>query len=457
MRALSLLSLLFGVLTACSPTGPAREKPAPASVASVASVASTTSAASATSTTTAPNFDPPAHPGSVGPALAEAGSDLLLTWVEPSGDFGSPLFQMRFARFRGDRWSAPVTVAQGKELFANWADFPGAISTGQEGEIVAHWLVKGADGYTAQLARSTDDGATWKPIGRLESDPRAGEHGFVSYAAEPGAAVRAFWLEGSEGGAMSLRSRRIASGILGPIELLDDRVCDCCQTTAAATPAGPVVVFRDRSEKEIRDVSALRRTASGWAKPVAVHADGWEISGCPVNGPAMAAVPAMPAMPAMPATSTMPRRLAVAWFTAAPPGPRVEVAFSEDGGATFGPAVVVDGGAGGAGGNRGAGGDHGDHGHPVGRVDVRLDPAGAAIVSWVAAPAGAGEHAAIYLRRIAADGKAGAAFEVPGTRSVRASGFPRMGRTGDRLLLAWVDDSGASHLHASLVPLAQVP
>jgi hypothetical protein len=196
-----------------------------------------------------------------------------------------------------------------------------------------------------------------------------------------------------------------------------------------------VVVFRDRSEKEIRDISALRRTAAGWAKPVAVHADSWEIPGCPVNGPAVAA-------------GAGGRNLAVAWFTAAPPGPRVEVAFSADGGASFGPPVVVDAG------------------HPVGRVDVKLDPlasagaagaaSAAALVSWVASAA-EGERSAIWLRRVGADGRAGAPFEVPGTRTVRASGFPRMGLAGDRLLLAWVDDAGPSRLHASLVPLSQVP
>ncbi len=428
MRALLLPSLFLLTLAACSPGSGTQEKPA-----------STATALTAATAPATPNFDPPANAASVGPALAEAGSDLLLTWVEPTGSFATPVFQMRLSRFSGGRWSAPVTVAQGKDLFANWADFPGAVAVDPTGgEIVAHWLVKGADGYQAQVARSTDSGATWKPIGPLEADPRAGEHGFVSYAAEPGG-VRAFWLEGSEGGSMSLRSRRIADGVSGPVELLDDRVCDCCQTGAVATPAGPVVVFRDRSEKEIRDVSALRHTAAGWAKPVAVHSDGWEIPGCPVNGPAVS-VGGVGGV-----GGPGGNHLAVAWFTAAPPGPRVEVAFSEDGGATFGPAVEVAGGA---------------AAPPVGRVDVRLDPAGAAIVSWVGpsgAASGAGEHAAIWLRRIGADGKAGTPFEVPDTRTVRASGFPRLGRSGDRLLLAWVDDTTASRLHASLVALSQVP
>jgi hypothetical protein len=402
MRSRLLLPLLFAL--ACSP-----DRPAPAPPAAPAA-----------------SLDPPAAPGSVGPALAAAGADLLLTWVEPSGSFATPVYQARFARFTGGRWSAPVTIAQGADLFANWADFPGAVA-GPGGEILAHWLVKSGESYAAHLARSTDGGATWKPLGLLQSDPAAGEHGFVSYAAEEGG-VRAFWLEGSEGGAMSLWSSRIASGPEGriePAERLDERVCDCCQTGAA----GSVVVYRDRSEREVRDISAIRRTAAGWSPPAAVHADGWEIPGCPVNGPAVAS------------RGAAGKRLAVAWFTSAPPGPRVLAAFSADGGATFGPPVLVDGG------------------HPVGRVDVKLDPLGAAVVSWVA-PAGSGDHAAIWLRRVGADGKAGPPSEVPDTRTVRASGFPRMGLSGgtvDKILLAWVDDGGPSRLRASLVPLSQVP
>jgi hypothetical protein len=385
----------------------------------------------------APTLDPPAAAASVGaalatvPALSGPGSELLLSWVQPSGAFGHPIFQLRLSRFTGDRWSTPVTVAEGDDLFANWADFPGVVA-GPKGEILAHWLAKSGDSYGAHLARSIDGGVTWNPFGKLEADPTAGEHGFVSYAADDGG-VRAFWLEGSEGGSMSLRSARIAAGgPVGPVELLDERVCDCCQTSAVRTAAGPVVVYRDRSETEIRDISALRRTASGWAQPVGVHVDGWEITGCPVNGPAVAAEPGAG------------RRLAVAWFTAAPPGPRIQVAFSTDSGASFGPPVTVDAG------------------RPVGRVDVKLDPHGAALVSWVA-PAGAtgpgagSEKSSLWLRRVQPNGKAGPPYEVPGTRSVRASGFPRTGLASDRLLLAWVDDGEPPHLRASLVPLAAVP
>jgi len=73
----------------------------------------------------------------------------------------------------------------------------------------------------------------------------------------------------------------------------------------------------------------VRRHVDGaWANPVATGAEGWEIEGCPVNGPAIAAAG---------------DRVAVAWFTAAGDTPRVRFASSTDGAASFGPAKTWNG------------------------------------------------------------------------------------------------------------------
>ena len=39
---------------------------------------------------------------------------------------------------------------------------------------------------------------------------------------------------------------------------LNLRVCDCCQTAVAGTTDGIVTAFRDRSDKEIRDIAVSR-------------------------------------------------------------------------------------------------------------------------------------------------------------------------------------------------------
>jgi hypothetical protein len=183
-----------------------------------------------------------------------------------------------------------------------------------------------------------------------------------------------------------------------------------------------VVVFRDRSDQEVRDISIVRRTAAGWSQPARVHADGWEIPGCPVNGPAVAAAG---------------RRVAVAWFTAAAPkGPRVQIAFSEDGGKSFGPPALVDGE------------------QPLGRVDLQLDPSGDAIVSWLASQE---KGAAVRLRRVSAKGALGAPVTLAATSAARSAGFPRSAVSGDRLWLAWVEDAPAKEETASKVRVANLP
>jgi hypothetical protein len=359
------------------------------------------------------SIDPPAGPGSMSPSLVSAGGagkDVLLTWLEPIEPAGH---RLRISRLSGDRWSPPVTVASGANLFANWADFP-SVAQAPDGSLVAHWLATTGDdtyAYGIFLARSTDGGATWKPAGLLHDDRVPAEHGFVSWVPE-GKALRAFWLDGretAEGGAMALRSTVLEGGNLRPAELLDDRVCDCCQTDAALAADGPVVAYRGRTAEEVRDIYVKRRSpgATGWSKPVRVGADQWKIPGCPVNGPAIAAAG---------------KRVAVAWFTGAPPGPRVQVAFSDDGGATFGKPVLVDGGK------------------PLGRLDLVLDGGGNALVCWLALEE---KNAALRLRRVSPAGKAEAPVTLATTSASRSGGVPRLATANGRLYVAWVDDSEA--------------
>src|SRR5690606_34451461 len=119
------------------------------------------------------------------------------------------------------------------------------------------------------------------------------------------------WLDGRntsgghhdhQGGEMTLRAAIVnPDGSLENEFLLDESVCDCCQTSSAMTSNGPVVVYRDRTETEMRDISIVRFDGENWTKPVTIHNDSWEIAGCPVNWPRVAAVE---------------NTVAVAWFTA---------------------------------------------------------------------------------------------------------------------------------------------
>ena len=45
-----------------------------------------------------------------------------------------------------------------------------------------------------------------------------------------------------------------------------------------------LAIYRDRTETERRDI-ASRRLQGNWTVSQPVGVDGWQINGCPVNGP----------------------------------------------------------------------------------------------------------------------------------------------------------------------------
>ena len=361
----------------------------------------------------------PAGEGSGEPFLSSFGDIVYMSWLEPAASGGHDL---RFSRLESEGWVAPLEVATSEGFFVNWADFP-SITPAPDGTLWAHWLERGDAGgydYGVRVAHSIDGGVTWSVALTPHEDGTPTEHGFVSVFPS-GDGIGVAWLDGRRYAAgpdgmpptqeMTLRFRRVGTaGMTDPETLLDGRVCDCCQTDAALTSAGPVLVYRDRSAEEIRDIYATRWDGSAWTEGAPVHADGWEIGGCPVNGPAVAA---------------RGDRVVVAWFTAAGDVPRVRVAFSEDAGATFGPAVEVDDGS------------------PAGRVDVLMSENGSALVSWIERTGG--EGAEVRLREVTPQGGAGESVTITTASAERASGFPRMVETaGGRLIVAWTDVSGGT-------------
>ena len=359
------------------------------------------------------------------PSLAAAGPGFLLSWIEPAAG-GSAV---RYARLEKDKWSEPRTVVSGSDVLANWARSP-AIVRASGGWLLAAWAAKaGREPYdqAIHLARADAAGGPWRMLGAPHDDRSGNEHDFPALVPE-GEAIRAFWLDGramKHAGAMGQDEGNMAlrTALVGPLpgkdELLDARTCECCSLSAAATSEGPIVVYRDRSEGEVRDIAIVRRAGSGWTKPALVAADGWKIDGCPINGPAVAA---------------SGRQVAVAWFTAAQNRARVETAFSRDSGATFGRPIVVD------------------EASPLGRVSVILE-GNDAIVAWLA-----GGHApAIRLRRIRPAGPPGEPVTVVRTTAGQSSGFPTLARSGDTLMVAWVEAAQATRVRAATIPAAAIP
>ncbi len=371
----------------------------------------------------------PAAPGSGEPNLAVAPDGrVLLSWVEPTGERRHAL---RYAeRSKGGAWSQPRTIAEGGDWFVNWADFP-SMAALPDGTLFAHWLAKSGSAtyaYDIRVTASRDGGKTWtKPV-VPHRDGTQTEHGFVSMTPWSGQAMGLVWLDGRKtaaaaheghGGAQAemslLHSSLDREGGLGPETVLDGRVCDCCQTDVARAEGATVVVYRDRSEKEVRDISVVRFVDGRWSEPRALAQDGWEINGCPVNGPAIAAAGT---------------KVAVAWFTAANERSRVKVAFSSDAGASFGAPIVVDGG------------------RPLGRVDVVLLADGVGLVSWLEQ---AEKGTELRVRGVAPDGPRGEALTVADASAARSSGFPRMVEADGDVILAWRDAAEPPRVRAALL------
>ena len=376
----------------------------------------------------------PTGPGSVTPYLSPGpGGKIYLAWQEPT-DSGHAV---RMSTLEGSVWSEPSTIAAGDDFFVNWADFP-SLKELPDGSLAAHWLQREGPGtyaYGVRISRSYDEGLSWRAPVTPHRDGTETEHGFVSLFPGELGRLAAVWLDGrafaeaashedEETGAPPDADMSLRFAEIGPRDeivseaLLDARVCDCCQTSAALTSSGPILVYRDRSGEEIRDISIVRRVNGRWTEPATVHPDGWHIPACPVNGPAVAA---------------RERAAAVAWYTAADEQPRVQVAFSTDAGATFGSPVRVD------------------QGDALGRVDVILLPDESAVVTWLATIE---QGAVVMARRVRPGGAMSAAERIGQTDGSRSSGFPRMALRGDDLILAWTDTAGEGTVRTAIATLA---
>jgi hypothetical protein len=347
----------------------------------------------------------PAGKNTTEPQLTAQSNRTILSWLERAGTHTT----LKFAERTASAWSDVRAAAEGNDFMVNAADVP-SVRLLADGTFAAHWLQEDGpdpESYKLRLSTSRDAGRTWSVPVSPHHDAVQSQHGFASLFQAPGAGLGLVWLDGRtinpdapEGvGNMELRAAIFdAIGSEQPETIVDSRVCECCSTAAAATSEGIIVAYRDRSADEIRDISVSRLVNGRWTPPAPVHADGWRITGCPVNGPAI---------------SARGREVAVAWFTAKDDQGHTFVAFSHDAGRTFGTPVHVD------------------EAGSLGRVGVELLNDGSAIVTWVESSS---QRSSFSARRIGDGGRRGprsAVAESSGTR------HPRLVRVGDDVLFAW--------------------
>ena len=362
---------------------------------------------------------------------------LLLSWIEPQGNG----HRLRIARHEGGvastGWSATRTVAAGDDWFVNWADFP-AVQALPDGSLWAHVLKRNGTAtyaYDTVLFVSRDGGERWRALGPVHDDGTPTEHGFATLWPQADDVLGIAWLDGRHtgggghgdahadhdepAGAMTLRAATFgADGGKRAERELDASTCDCCQTASARDGDTTLLAWRDRAPGEIRDIVVARFADGRWSAPVPVHADGWVMPACPVNGPAIAA---------------RDGHAWVAWYTAAGNTPEVRLAASADGGRRFGPPQVVATGP-----------------AQQGRVDIAADAAGV-WVSWLEeTPRGQ----TLWVARYAPDLSTRLFRQQIATVAGRgrATGFPRLQLRDGRAWLAWTDVvDGAPRLRGVVV------
>jgi len=323
--------------------------------------------------------------------------------------------QLRRSELAQGTWDEPSVLASGQNWFVNWADFPDLV-VGPNGRIAA-WLQKiGESTFAYGVRLGWQGGEAW-----LHEDTSPVEHGFVTLTALGAQQSFAVWLDGrdtldEEGdmdptASMGLFARSVSmQGVLGPEFCLDDRVCSCCQTDVARLPDGRVlVIWRDRSEGEIRDISWCigdPQDPASFSEPQSLFDDGWHIPACPVNGPSITATP---------------ERVSVAWFSAGGGESRVLVScapLAAGARPEFAPPVRLD------------------LGLPVGRVDTCALPDGSLLVTWLEGPEGRARWCA---RRIPIRGDPSAVEELAQVHGGRGDGFLRLVATSTGALGAYQD------------------
>ena len=379
---------------------------------------------------------PPCGSHAMAPAVCATTQGVWVTWLEPVSKAeptkASEIWRLRISRFDGVSWTSPHTITQRQDFFINWADTP-QIAAAPDGALIATWLQKNGSGtyaYDIGVARSDDAGKSWTMLGTLNDDRTQTEHGFVSMAPEA-EGVRAIWLDGRAmmsgehgehghaGGDMSLRTTMITDTIQ-PSTLLDNRTCECCPTTMTESSAGTLIAYRDRLPSERRDISVVRLTDNGWTSPKDLWTDGWEINGCPVNGPASA---------------SNGLRTAVVWYTGAE-NPGVRAAISEDGGITFDEPITLAGE------------------EAVGRVAVAWPSDNNPVAIWIDEDDSSLGNATLALASLG-DAEV-TAKHIATLEAGRGSGYPRIAALPDgRCLVIWTSKAREEGLRAHLIDISE--
>ena len=238
----------------------------------------------------------------------------LLTSSDGGDSFGKPV------------WASPL----GRAVTSGGENSPAFVAT--ERALYVAWN----EGHQLLFARSRNWGGSFeKPIAIADKTDDSFS-GYPSLGVAPNGDVYAVWIDtrDREGGAdenyaVYLARSTDGGASFGKNTRVAIKICPCCRPTLAFGPAGEVlVIWRHIYPGPIHDmtVAVSRDNGQTFTAPRRIAEDNWKIDGCPDSGPAVA---------------RSGKRIYVAWLTEARPEiSGVRLSWTDDGGATWAPAVM---------------------------------------------------------------------------------------------------------------------
>jgi hypothetical protein len=346
---------------------------------------------------------------------------ILLTWLEPTND---KLAALRASFWRDGAWSTPITIVEGQPFSRHPSESPGVVALSKN-NLIAYWSQKPPNEkiptqeVDVYFSVSTDRGLHWTSPTLANRTGTGEESSYPSAAPMDDESAALIWLDGAnwtKQKRVTLMSRTVHSdGSATEAIVIDPDTCTCCPTSLVQAGSGLLAAYRGHTPENIRDISLLRNVNGRWSQPGVVHADNWHFAGCPVNGPHLDATQ---------------RRAVITWFTVTQDQPTVNLAFSDDGGATFSAPIRVD------------------EGNAIGRAQAVLLPGRSAVAFWLERVSGTTR---LLARAVHHDGMMGTPIEVSRGSDL---GYPHAARVADAILITWVEGDPFRRVHVGLFPFA---
>ena len=252
------------------------------------------------------------------PTIAAHGDLVAVAWHAAMAGTGGDVF-VAVSRDGGASFGEPARVNAVAGEARSGGELPPRIAIGAANgratpELIVVWRAR-RERTSLLLSRSLDGGRTFDAPTTLQSAEAAGERGWHSAAIAPDGRVHAVWLDhrglapppgapphthgahrsAADGVDMAQKSGLYYAAVgqhSAPIEReLVKGVCYCCKTAVAADADGRVyAAWRHVYPGNIRDIAFLASRDGGQSfdAPARVAEDGWQIAGCPDDGPAIA-------------------------------------------------------------------------------------------------------------------------------------------------------------------------